>query len=84
MDPVDIVTNGSKKFVCINGVAVLLGQAQISWLEGHVTTNTLYSALAFLEQLFSLINKRNVDAYIVYSNNWKKLLNILLQYIKHF
>ena len=29
-------------------------------------TNTLYIAFAFLEQLFSLINNRNVD--IAYSN----------------
>ena len=33
-------------------------------------TNTTYSAFAFLEQLFSLINKRNVD--IAYSKKKKK------------
>ena len=45
-----------------------------------VMSNTLYSKFAFLEQLFSLINNRNVD--IAYSNR-RKLLKISLQYIKH-
>ena len=62
------VTNESKTFGHINGVAILSGQAQISWLEGPMMTNTLYIAFAFLEQLLSLINSRNVD--IAYSN-WK-------------
>ena len=76
-----MVTNGSKKFGCINGVALLSRQAQIPLLEGHnVKINTLYSKFAFLEQLFSLINNRNVD--ISYSNR-RKLLKISLQYIKH-
>ena len=44
-------------------------------------TNTPYSTFAFREQLFSIINNRNVD--IKYSNK-KKLLKISLQYIKHF
>ena len=42
-----------------------------------VTTNILYIAFAFLEQLFSLINNQNVD--IAYSN---KLLKKLRPYSK--
>ena len=34
-DPVNTVTNGPKRLGQINGVAVLSGQVQISWLEGH-------------------------------------------------
>ena len=32
---VNTVTSGSKKFGGINGVALLSGQAQISWIEGR-------------------------------------------------
>ena len=60
-----------KKFGHINGVVILSGQAQISWLEGPIMTNTPYIAFAFLEQLLSLINNRNVD--MAYSN-WKNYL----------
>ena len=45
-----------------------------------IMSNTLYSKFAFLEQLLSLINNRNVD--IAYSNR-RKLLKISLQYIRH-
>ena len=34
-NPVNAVTSGSKEFGCINGVAVLSRQAQISCLEGR-------------------------------------------------
>lgn len=34
-NPINTVTSGSKKFACINGVAVLSRQAQISCLEGR-------------------------------------------------
>ena len=34
MEHVNMVTNWSKQFGCINGVAVLAGQGQISWLKG--------------------------------------------------
>ena len=44
-----------------------------------IMTNTPYSTFAYLEQLFSLINNRNVD--IAYT---RKKLKISLQYIKHF
>ena len=60
-----MVSNGSKKFGSINGVAVLSGRLKFHDLR-VVMTNTLYIAFAFLEQLFSLINNQNVD--IVYSN----------------
>ena len=75
-----MVTNESKKFGCINGVALLSGRLKFHDLRA-VMSNTLYSKFAFLEQLFSLINNRNVD--IAYSNR-RKLLKISLQYIKHF
>ena len=60
-----------KKLGDINGVAILLGQAQISWLEGPIMTNTPYIAFAFLEQLLSLINTQNVD---IACSNWKNYL----------
>ena len=53
-----------KKVGRINGMTVLSGQTQIS--VRAVMTNTPYIAFAFLEQLISLINNRNVD--IAYSN----------------
>ena len=49
----------------INGVAVLPGQAKISWLQGR---NHKFAYIAFTV-LCSLINNRNV--HIAYSN-WKK------------
>ena len=52
-------------------LAILLGQAQISWLEGPIMTNTPYIAFAFLEQLLSLINTENVD---IACSNWKNYL----------
>ena len=65
---VNTVTNRpkKKKKSLINGVAVLPGQAKISWLEGR---NQKFAYIAFTV-LYSLIKNRNVD--IAYSN-WKKL-----------
>ena len=42
-------------------------------------TNTTYSAFAFLEQLFSLINKRKVD--IAYSKKKKKECATSLRFV---
>ena len=42
-----------RSLAILKRVAILSGQAQISWLEGPVMTNTPYIAFAFLEQLLS-------------------------------
>ena len=80
---VNTVTNGPKKYSHINGVAVLSGQAQLSLLEGsywQIHQEYTVHRIRF-KVLFSLINNWNVD--IAY-RNWKKLLNISLQYMKLF
>ena len=41
-NPVNTVTNGPKKFGQINGVAILSGRAQISWLEGRNDKYTIH------------------------------------------
>ena len=41
-NPVDTVTNGPKKIGCINRVAILLGQDQISRLEGRNDKYTVH------------------------------------------
>ena len=64
-NPINTVTNGLKKLAVLTGWPYYQG-----WLKFHdlrtVITNTPYIAFAFLEQLFSLINNRNLD--IAYSN----------------
>lgn len=47
-----------------------------------VMANTPYTPFTFFDQLFSLINIWNIN--IAYSNNWKKLFKIFLQYMKLF
>ena len=75
-----MITNGSKKFSCINGWPYYRGRLKFHDLRA-IMINTPYSKFEFLEQLFSLINNQNVD--ITYSSR-KKLLKISLQYVKHF
>ena len=51
---INTVTNGSKTFGNINGVAVLSGQAKLKLHDLRVVmTNTPYIAFTFLEQMFS-------------------------------
>ena len=70
---------GQKNLAVLTGWPYYRGRLKFHYLRA-IMSNTLYSKFAFLEQLFSLINNRNVD--ISYSNR-RKLLKISLQYIKH-
>ena len=63
-NPVNTVTNGSKKLAVLTGWPYFQGCLKFHDLRA-VMTNTPYSAFAFFEQLFSLINNWNVD--IAYS-----------------
>ena len=67
---------GPKNLAVLTGWPYYQGRLKFHDLRA-VITNTLYSAFAFLEQLFSLINNQNVD--IAYSN---KLLKKLRPYSK--
>ena len=71
---------GQKNLAVLTGWPYYRGRLKFHDLRA-IMTNTPYSKFEFLEQLFSLINNRNVD--ISYSNR-KKLLKISLQYMKHF
>ena len=66
---------GKKNLSVLTGWPYYQGRLQFHDLRA-IMSNTLYSKFTFLEQLFSLINNRNVD--IVYSNR-RKLLKISLQ-----
>ena len=70
---------GQKNLAVLTGWHYYRGRLKFHDLRA-IMSNTLYSKFAFLEQLYSLINNRNVD--ITYSNR-RKLLKISLQYIKH-
>ena len=70
---------GQKNLAVLTGWPYYRGRLKFHDLRA-IMSNTLYSKFAFLEQLFSLINNRNVD--ITYSNR-RKLLKISLQCIKH-
>ena len=63
--PVNTVTNGPKKIGRINGVAVLLGHAQIAGLAS-CNDNTPYITFTVL---FSLINKINNWNVVIASSN---------------
>lgn len=74
VEPVNMVTNWSKKFGCINGVAVLVGQGQISWLKGgnekymHTVQHIRTSGTNIPWK-----NNRNVDIAYSYCKNYLKL-----------
>ena len=64
-NPFNTVTNGSKNLAVLTPWPYYRGRLKFHDLTA-VMTNTPYIAVAFLEQLFSLINNRSVD--IAYSN----------------
>ena len=64
-NPFNTVTNGSKNLAVLTAWPYYRGRLKFHDLTA-VMTNTPYIAVAFLEQLFSLINNRSVD--IAYSN----------------
>ena len=58
---------GPAKFGRISGLAVLLGQGQISWLEDRNNKYTIHRIRTSCTTVFAVINNRNAD--IAYHNS---------------